>query len=145
MIYKLKGRWKGIFILGEEYGDNEGDEKTFILFIEEEKDDKFKGKSVDYEGYGENYNPASINGYVQGSFISFIKQYPFLYEVNENNESIYNREEKHPEIHYEGQYDLKEKKFSGTWEMVIQVIEMHENDLEQLLRGKWEMSKDAED
>lgn len=141
----LKGRWKGVFIPGEEYGDDQGEETVFMLFIEEEKDNQFKGKSVDYDGYGENYHPASIQGYVQGKFISFTKQYPFLYDVNNKNEALFYKDEKHPEIHYEGEYDPGLKKFSGEWEMVTHIIEMGENDLEQLLRGSWEMRKDTRD
>lgn len=144
-MVELTGRWKGLFTLGQEYGEAEGQATSFILFLEENEKGQFKGKSVDYDGYAENYNPASITGYMQGNTISFIKQYPFAYDVDEEGQTVYYQDKKHPEIHYEGRYDLKIGKFSGNWEMVTFIIPMGENDLEQLLRGKWEMRKDEDD
>ncbi|MGK2864741.1 MAG: hypothetical protein ACSLE0_22615 [Chitinophagaceae bacterium] len=144
MEIKLEGQWRGYFELGPEYGSAEGERTTFMLFIEKENNGQFHGKSVDFDGIGENYNAADIHGFLQSEFISFIKQYPFLYEVNEKNEAVFYKDQKHPQIHYEGNYDFKLQRFTGDWEIVIDAIESPENCLEQLLRGGWQMQKEEE-
>jgi hypothetical protein len=55
---EVHSRWKGVFTLGREYGE---DEVQGTSFMEDNEEGQFKEKSVDYAGHGENYNPASIN------------------------------------------------------------------------------------
>lgn len=91
MEIKLEGQWRGYFELGPDYGSAEGEITTFMLFIEKENNGQFIGKSVDFDGIGENNNAADIHGFLQSEFISFIKQYPFLFEVNEKKEAVFSK------------------------------------------------------
>ncbi len=91
MEIKLEGQWRGYFELGPDYGSAEGEITTFMLFIEKENNGQFIGKSVDFDGIGENNNAADIHGFLQSEFISIIKQYPFLFEVNEKKEAIFSK------------------------------------------------------
>jgi hypothetical protein len=58
-----------------------------------------------------------VNGFIEDDLISFIKQYPAYYSVNENDEVLIDRDQKHPTIHYYGTYDENASTLSGTWEI----------------------------
>ncbi len=82
---------------------------------------------------------STINGFIEGSVISFIKQYPFYYEINETGDLLFNKLKKHPPIHYSGEYDLANKKFIGTWEIEIPLQEGIDSNEIYLFSGYWEM------
>jgi hypothetical protein len=83
------GQWVGYFTYGQEYGEEVVGEKVqFRLFVDSFKDELFSGRSVDLEGIGANYEVAQIKGYIDGHFISFTKEYPHFYGLDEAGNTL---------------------------------------------------------
>ena len=138
----LTGTWNGYFSFGQEYGKELQAEKVkFMLFLSQ-KNFKFEGTSVDYEGVGSDFQKASIKGFIKGNFISFIKQYPVFLQFDEKNNVTEIESKPSPEIHYTGHYDERTKTFSGNWEMVENIESDPFGDMEYLNTGTWEMKKE---
>jgi hypothetical protein len=138
----LTGTWIGYYSYNKEYGaELSGQQVKFMLFLTQ-KNFKFEGTSVDYEGVGADFSKALIRGFVKEDFISFIKQYPQSLEFDLNNKLIANESKQPPEIHYTGLFNEKTKIFSGQWEIVAHVEQGIDGDWEYLNTGLWEMKKD---
>ena len=73
-----------------------------------------RGKSIDLEGIGANYEVAEVKGFLKEDFISFSKQYPHYYEIDEWGNTLTDKNSPHPQIHYEGYYDAHSKKITGS-------------------------------
>ena len=156
-LKSLTGRWKGEFTLGPEYGSEVGKSFNFILDIQDENG-TFSGTCIDDETDGKFSEPIIVTGFWNNEVISFIKQYPFLYYTNDDGEIIIDREQKHPEITYTGEYDNALNKFSGDFELTIGYIPLpkenyapfdptnprpfrEEDYLETLMTGTWSMQR----
>lgn len=91
------GQWVGSFAYGPEYGDDlEGKKVQFRIFIDTFKDGQFTGKSVDLEGIGANFEIAQVKGYIDKDFISFTKEYPHFYGLDEAGNTINDKNKPHP-------------------------------------------------
>jgi hypothetical protein len=78
------GQWVGFFSYGPEYGEEFAREKVeFRIFIDDFNEGEFAGRAVDLEGFGASYEIAQVKGYVDGDFISFTKEYPHYYYMDE--------------------------------------------------------------
>lgn len=140
---EFPGQWMGYFAYGQEYGDNIAGEKVqFRLFIDSFKDEQFVGRSVDLEGVGANFEIAVINGFLDGNFISFTKQYPHFYSFDEVGNAIEDKGKQHPTICYSGGYNRNTHTFSGQWELRVDIATVGEYWLEDVFIGTWEMKKD---
>jgi hypothetical protein len=135
----ITGTWAGYYYYGADYGEELHEEKVkFMLFLSQ-KNFKFEGTSVDYEGEISNFEKADIKGFIQNDFISFIKQYPVAILLDDDNNLITDQSKPSPEIHYTGHYNQTTKIFSGKWEMVIDRESDSLGDMEYLNTGRWEM------
>ncbi|MCE3294510.1 MAG: hypothetical protein K0R65_224 [Crocinitomicaceae bacterium] len=119
--------WKGFF----EYKlDEELTEKVDFWLDLSFKDNNFSGYSVDRETKGLfEDGSVSVEGFIDGNLISFVKKYPYNYFFNEKTSrfeidpSTKNHEVKYegyfyPEKKkYEGTYRVGSKNYSGSWEM----------------------------
>ncbi len=140
------GQWIGHFSYGPDYGENlVGEKVEFRLFIDDFSNGEFTGRSVDIEGIGANFELAQLKGYVDGHFISFTKEYPFLYGLDEDGNSIENRNKQHPPVAYSGEYNQNTKIFSGQWELKMEIEPVGDYWLEDICTGTWEIRKDSED
>ncbi|MDN4165648.1 hypothetical protein QWY31_09050 [Cytophagales bacterium LB-30] len=109
----LTGIWEG------EYTVNIGSDETPTIEYHSfrlsliEKDGEFTGTSEDITLSNE---PATIAGFRDADFISFIKKYNRLI-LTENMEYFVDDSAQHPDIHYLGTYNQEESCYEGTWEM----------------------------
>ena len=139
----LIGQWIGHFTYGSEYGDDLAGEKVqFRLFVDSFKDGQFTGRSIDLEGIGANYEIAQVNGYIDGDFISFAKQYPHFYGFGETGNTITVKNKQHPIVAYSGEYKFSTKTFAGQWELRMEIQPIGEYWLEDISSGTWEIHKD---
>jgi hypothetical protein len=139
----IVGQWLGYFTYGEEYGEDlHGEKVQFRLFIEQVKNDEFEGKSIDLEGIGANYEVARLRGYLQGDLISFTKEYPYSYSIDDSGNCVEHKDKPHPIVSYTGNYNADLKIFSGEWELRIDIKPVGEYWLEEVSTGTWEMIRD---
>jgi hypothetical protein len=139
----FNGQWEGHFAYGPEYGEDlVGERVQFKLFVDSFKVGQFTGRSVDLEGIGANYEIAQVNGYVDGDFISFTKQYPHLYGLDEAGNTIEDKSRQHPIVSYSGNYNTSNKTFSGKWELRMEIASVGEYWLEDISSGTWEIRRD---
>ena len=137
------GQWAGFFDYGPEYGDDlHGEKISFRLYIKFYWDGQFIGECVDYDGVGSNFEKASINGFLDGDFISFVKRYPHFYGFDEKDNPIEDEAKPHPEIYYTGQYNHNSKTFTGIWEMQTDIQTLGKESKVEINSGKWEAIKD---
>ncbi len=80
-------------------------------------DGSFTGTAEDEESKSLFHQPASVKGFIEKNLVSFTKQYPYLYYINEQGELATDREQKHPEIRYTGFFNDTENEIIGEWEM----------------------------
>lgn len=136
------GQWVGHFAYGPDYGDELAGEKVhFRLFIDSFKEGEFVGRSIDLEGIGANYEVAEVKGYVEGNFINFTKQYPYLYGLDEAGKTIENKSKSHPIVSYVGEYNENTRTFTGQWELRVEIEPVGEYWLEDICTGTWEIRK----
>ncbi len=139
----LNGQWIGYFTYGPEYGEEMNGEKIqFRIFINEFFDGQFKGTSVDIEGFGANTDTAIINGFLADDFISFTKEYPDFFIIDDNGEKISDPSNVKPRLCYEGHYNFSSKIFSGQWELWANEELAVEGSIVDIFTGTWEMKKD---
>lgn len=86
-LKSLTGKWKGEYTLGPEYETDEGKTFEFILDLVDENG-TFVGICIEREISEQLVEPISISGFWNKELISFTKQYPFSYYVDENGEFV---------------------------------------------------------
>ena len=137
------GQWVGHFAYGPEYGnDLMGEKVQFRLFVDNFKDGQFTGRSVDLEGIGANFEIAQVKGYIDKDFISFTKEYPYFYGLDEAGNKIEDKNKQHPIVAYSGEYNSDTKTFSGQWELRMEIEPVGEYWLEDICTGTWEFCTD---
>ena len=67
-----------------------------------------------------NHRPATIQGFIEGSMISFIKQYPCYCTIDEAGNVTLFENQPASEIHYSG--TLINDHFEGEWEISMVYI-----------------------
>jgi hypothetical protein len=135
------GQWQGFFQYGPEYGEFiEGKEVEFRLFIEKLDKGQFSGRVIDWEGVGAEGEEASIEGFVEGSFISFRKQYPHLLLIDPWGNTINQIDSPGHTVIYEGNYNHQDKCFYGSWQISFDIMQVGEFLVEELNNGTWRMS-----
>lgn len=137
----IVGQWLGHYKYGPEYGDLYGDKVSFSIIIKDVADDQFQGKCHDLEGIGAVPGVATIKGYIEGSQIHFIKQYPIDYAIDDDGNLIEQNLSIKPILTYFGEYNERTKSFEGTWEIEVNLGPTIHGDYLNLLTGTWEMSK----
>ena len=139
----LSGTWIGRFVYGPEFGkDMHGERVQFRFFLEDLENGQFKGTSVDIEGPGANMNTATIRGFLTGDFISFTKQYPQYFIIDENGMTLVDTSKPQPRLSYSGQYNSRMKSFRGEWELWANEELAGESSIVDIFTGTWEMTRD---
>ena len=130
----ISGQWFGYFSYGIDYGPKLYDERVvFSLIIEELIDKKFKGTCIEIEGIGASTEVSKIEGSLIDSFITFKKEYPTNYEIDDKGNEIEILEPITHELVYMGVFNQDTNCYIGTWEIT---------KLDYTCTGKWEMSRD---
>lgn len=103
----------------------------------------FVGTTIDSESENIFTEPIKVKGFIENDKISFIVNYPYFYFKDENGQILVDKNLKHPNIEYLGFYDEMEKKFSGTWEMIIYEEKITENEyIEEVASGEFEIYRE---
>jgi hypothetical protein len=138
--FSMLGSWSGFFEYGSGYEEGIVGEKVKVMYlIDSYNDGEFTGKSTDVEGIGANLEEAELKGFIEGSFISFVLQYPYYYTFDENQNSIEDKTRPHPPVVYEGYYDIKTNSFKGEWELASA---SEPSGDEWICSGTWEMKRE---
>jgi hypothetical protein len=105
--------------------------------------DTFTGTTIDSESENIFTEPIKVKGFIENDKISFVVNYPYSYFKDENGEILVDKSLKHPNIEYLGYYDELEKKYSGTWEMVIYEEKITEDEyIEEIVNGEFEIYRE---
>jgi len=135
------GQWQGFFQYGLEYGEFiEGKEVEFRLFIEKYDKGQFSGRVIDWEGIGAEGETANIEGFIEGSFISFKKNYPHLLTLDPWGVSSNHSGSPGHTVIYEGNYDPQVNSFFGTWQISFELGQVGEFIIEEINSGTWRMA-----
>ncbi len=136
----LTGQWAGRFIYGEAFGNLQGQEVSFRITLKKASDKLFYGKCIELEGIGLNPHIAEIRGFVEGTRISFVKEYPVNYLLEEG-ELILNELTPPPLLTYFGEYNEHTISFTGHWELEVDFGYDATGNSITVQTGTWEMSK----
>lgn len=135
------GQWQGFFRYGAEYGKLiGGQEAEFRLFIEEYCDGQFSGRIIDWEGIGANGEVSTVNGLLNNDFISFTKQYSTSFGLDNMGNSIIIEGVPGHSVVYEGRFDPKSKRFSGTWNIRLSIGFSSKGVVNNVATGTWRMA-----
>src|SRR5438105_1941341 len=108
----LNGRWGGQYIYGPIYGPElEGVKEEFVLYILELNENSFKGKVIDANRNGE-FIEASLEGFLEDNFMSFVKRYSKFRAIDDDN-NVIEEEGDGYEVIYEGSYNKETQQFNG--------------------------------
>jgi hypothetical protein len=145
MGYNISGQWKGFFWYGKEYGELEGASVEFMMFLEE-SDGVLNGKCFEMGGVGvaSGADLALINGFINDRHISFIKRYDFATFLDENGNAFADTSLPSHEIQYEGELNVKDEKFEGSWEIVEKTEDHGDSIIEYISTGTWMMKKEKD-
>jgi hypothetical protein len=136
----INGQWEGYF----EYGFNyiaQGEKVKFRLTLKDIGQGKFRGECIELEGHEYNPGIATINGFIEASFISFTKEYPVHYKLDQSGKSVPDNDPIKPLINYEGNFDWKQGSFSGFWEICIDNEKNKNGSMICVGSGSWRMHK----
>ena len=134
--------WKGFFTYLEGYESIDQYIKVEFTMQLIFNGDSFNGTSIDSESENIFKEPAKVIGFIENDKISFVKNYPYHYYKDENGEIVIDENLKHPNIEYLGFYDENERKFFGTWEMIVYEEKISEDQyLEEVANGEFEIQR----
>lgn len=136
----MNEKWNGHYVYGEGYPDNlYGQAVPFeIKWIND--DGSLTGTCTDEitEKYYD-HRPATVQGFIEGNMISFIKQYPCYCTIDEaGNVTLYENQPA-AEIHYSG--TLVNDHFEGEWEISMVYIAEGGYPQEYICMGTWTLYK----
>lgn len=134
------GKWAGQYTLGDGYPKEMIGTTTNFDIIMDVSDGVIKGTCRDDENEVPLDAPATIEGFVRGSFINFVKRYTHAWAQDENNNFLEAPNEPSHEVIYTGYY--KDEIFEGEWEIVSHTEVFPDGSMrEYLLHGTWSMKK----
>jgi len=99
------------------------------------------GKVIDADANGD-FVEASLKGFMENGFISFIKRYKKLRLFDENLDTIEVEDSDGYEVIYEGAYNNETEEFNGEWEIRYDLMPLStEKTIEEFCDGTWWMKK----
>jgi hypothetical protein len=100
----IKGHWTGFYEYDAIYKMTVS-KATFRMILHDLGEGKFNGKCIDLEGADSDSEVATIEGFMENSFISFTKEYPKFFEKDKNGNLIEIKSGSKPLLTYMGHYD----------------------------------------
>lgn len=135
--------WKGFFSYLEGYEVIDSYIKVPFKMNLTFNGDSFVGTTIDSESENIFTEPIMVKGFIDNDKISYIVNYPYNYYKDENGKILVDKNLSHPNIEYLGYYDQIEKKFSGTWEMIVYEEKITEDEyLEEVVSGEFEIYRE---
>lgn len=131
-------KWKGFF----DYGVDEYDYTRVEFYIEIViSDNSFEGISVDEESKDLFKESTKIKGFFDENIISFVMKYPHAYYINDVGDLEVDEEEKHPDIHYYGEFDKTSNSYKGKWEITYVLEDYGDEQITEVYSGNWELKR----
>lgn len=140
ILKSISGKWKGEYIYGPEYENNQGQKVEFILDLIE-NNGSINGVCIDFETRQYFSEPITVSGFIDDGFISFTKQYPFSYFINGQGQIVVDRTKPHPEITYSGEFNPETNTFLGEWDLVVDSQKFGDGYFDDSLTGTWTMKR----
>jgi hypothetical protein len=132
-------KWKGFYTYEVGY-PYEMRSKPFVFHLDWSiNNGVIKGSCFDEACKDIFIEPAHIQGFIEGNFVSFIKKYPAYWGYDEKNNLIVVENLPAPEIHYSGNYI--EKHFEGIWEMTVNIRAQSGQTYDTYCSGTWLMKR----
>ena len=135
---QLTGKWKGSYNYYDE-DDQFCDETYFEMDILIDNG-VITGEINDADEKVTIPMVAKVDGFCENNSISFIKQYPALWYIDEKGNVIIDESKKHPEIHYQG--DIKDDEIFGTWSIYTKAQQYGYGYFEEVTQGTWTVKKE---
>ena len=135
----LSGQWEGVFDYGGGYGGGYGPVK-FRMSLKDLGNGEFEGKFIELEGDSMNPGIATIKGYLEASFISFVKEYPLFYS-EEPGQTANIIKAPRQLLTYTGNYDWMENTFRGQWVILADNEFDPGGEILPIATGNWKMTK----
>ena len=142
-IPKIEGKWVGFYSYGKSYPKEFRRKKTSFSLEIVNEDGLIKGICDDEFTLNLFGKPATIEGFAEKYTITFIKRYPSLLTLDENNQPLVVAEEPSLDIQYIG--SLQKKIFSnkyilkGSWDISGSFLDKHGNANYYTDEGIWEL------
>ena len=142
-IVDNKQTWKGFFTYLDGYEIIDSYIKVEFQMDLTFNDNSFSGTSTDSESENIFVDPILVKGFIDEYMISFVINYPCYYYKDEDGTIKLDKNSQHPNIEYLGFYDQIEKKYSGTWEMIIsEEIISEDVYMEEVANGEFEIYRE---
>jgi hypothetical protein len=139
----LNGQWFGFYKYGPEYGPKvEGEKIIFSIIIEQQDDRSFTGKCVEINGIGASSEIARLQGYIDDTFISFVKHYKKHPTLDSAGNPVELDSVSSTRLMYSGTIDLETDTITGKWEIWLDDVDAPEGDPSEVTTGTWEISRD---
>lgn len=132
--------WTGEYTYVEGYPEELKGKSVVFKLIISNTEGEIIGTCTDDEADKVFTEPATIKGFIDNNIISFIKKYPYHWETDEDGNSIVFENTPSVEIHYYGNF--QNGRFSGDWDMSMDVMTEDEKWMPFTCEGTWSMEKD---
>jgi len=135
----FSGHWQGEYTYGHGYPKNYIGKSVSFDISMTLTDGVLKGTCTDDKEKVPVSKPAIMDGFIEGNFISFIKQYAHAWEIEADGTVIEHENQPSHEIHYTGTYDTDG--FTGDWEIAMTYVYPNGVLQEYLVGGTWSMKR----
>lgn len=138
---QFTGRWEGFYSYGSGNVPNSDDAK--IGFVAEMflKDGAMTGTCEESVTREQMKKPAVLTGFIEGNWISFIKKYPFHFQIAKDGSVLTDPKKPSHSIHYSGLFDPVLGRWQGDWEIDTFVQDNFNGNPNTRMKGRWEMWK----
>ena len=131
----LTGNWQGFYEYGSGYDLPYFGQRVQFKASITDVNGSFKGEIEEDDSIFSVNLKATIKGFIEDSFISFVKQYPKYPMISDDYSSINIYDNKTLEIEHEGILDENHNSIYGNWYI------MNENNDEIASQGIWLLTK----
>lgn len=133
----MKVIWKGRYSYEPEFDILNS--HPFELILEFESD-HFEGVAIEDEFTTLTNESPNVNGFIDADLISFTKQYPFQFELDENGQLVIDRSLPGHEVVYEGRFKPEIGQWEGTWEIITDEVKLSAEEYKtEMVYGSWRM------
>ncbi|MBN8853128.1 MAG: hypothetical protein BGO55_13660 [Sphingobacteriales bacterium 50-39] len=135
------GSWEGYYSHGAGYDEERQKIKVGFYVKMVLHNGILTGTCEEYVTKVHMWKAATLTGSIEGELIRFVKQYPYYYEIDEQNNIQIDRTRAADQVHYWGSFDRVIRAFSGTWgiDQLPGTDGWEENDY--LFSGSWSMTR----
>ena len=144
-LEQLNGEWTGFFVYGNGYPATYREKKNDFTIVVNGADGMIKGECTDVFVRKYFTSPATIDGSFENGAVTFIKRYPSLLTIDENEKVTVFPDRPSHEVLYTGHVYKKlfSRKiyFKGRWDISGSFLDEDKNARYYTFGGTWEMEK----